>query len=179
MNAAEALAAIRQAFLDVSQLDAALVNWQGAEFPYVPYDQPIIRLNVTTLRRESQTRETQDFDEEVTTFETPYLLTIRALAQHLKNDGSALESLLKCSELFESSVWRDTWNTNGLAIVDTPLNPTRLDYTQDGRNLAVFASDTIFRVVLSRDLALVTSYIETVNGTGTLNPGAISVPFGV
>lgn len=167
MNAVEAMAIIKAAF--VLAVGHTNVYWEDEPRNWAPHDSSLVLLNVTTMRAEGAPREEED--ETTTTFSLSYVLTVRALAEDLQNTGQALRTLTQMRNRFQFTPYRDAWRESGIAIVDLPMNPVRLNRPVDGRQLAVMACDVLMRVVLTDTIEAVSYAIETVSGTGTLNPG--------
>jgi len=174
---AGAAAAIKAAFVDA--VGHSNVYWEDEDNAgnWAPYDVSTVKLSLTTMVREQDPREEQDDNENETTLSTPYVFTVRAIAEDLQNTGQALETLTQAVNRFGFTEYRAVWCGNGIAIVDLPLSPTRLNRTVDGRTLNVFAIDVRIRAVLTTTLATVGTPVEIVTGEGTLQPGDVPVPF--
>jgi hypothetical protein len=175
VDAVAALAAIKAAYQDASGLSSGLVVWEDEEQAYWPAGEPCMRLNVTAAVREMDPRQTASLTD--TLLSAPYRFTVRALVESITNEGSALRTALSTCNKFEFTPWVEIWQANGIAIIDCPLAPTRLNRSVDGRMLAVFATDARFRAVLTDTIGQVSATIATVTGTGTIQPGDIDAPF--
>lgn len=177
MNTVDVFAAIKSAFVDA--VGHSNVYWKDEDNSgnWAPYNVSKVLLQTTSIVKEADPREEQDTDEGETVMSCSYVFTVTATAEDLQNTGQAMQTLLTARNRFEFSEFRDTWAANGIAIVDLPLSPTRLNYTQDRRILNVVAFDVQIRAVVTDTIDTVSYLIERVTGEGTLIPGDVPVPF--
>lgn len=179
MDAVAALEAIRSAYVDASGLPTAQVTWEDAPYSYAPHDSCILRLQVTSLLDESDVRLVENELVPSTELSTAFVFTVQCTVENIQNTGQALRCVTQVSQRFGYNEYRNVWYGNGVAIVNTPLAPVRLNRLVDSRMLSVFAFDTTFRAVLTDTVSQVGDAIEHVNGLGTLQPGSVQVPIQV